>query len=231
MLVKKYDIVITDVMMPVMDGIELLHEIKRNYTISDIPVVLLTSKAEVSTRLEGLKRGADAFLAKPFSMEELHIVIDNLVDNVRRLKGKFTGAQMQEDHVEDAQVDGNDELFMERVAKCVNEHYSDSEFSTEELAQMVGVSRTHLHRQMKRLTGIPPSDFLRNIRLEKAYRLLKENKVNISQVAYSVGFATQSSFSIIFKRQYGISPKEVVDGLKVEDETITEDYNEKTIEE
>lgn len=230
LLVRRYDIVITDVMMPVMDGIELLREIKKNYTISDIPVVLLTSKSEVSTRLEGLKRGADTFLAKPFSMEELHVVIDNLVDNVRRLKGKFTGVQMQEDHVEDVQVEGNDELFMERVAKCVNERYSDSEFSTEEWAQMVGVSRAHLHRKVKLLAGISPGDFLRNIRLEKACRLLKENKVNISQVAYSVGFANQPTFSLVFKRRYGISPKEFAMSQKTE-EDLTEDDNKKTIEE
>ena len=94
---NEYDLVICDVMMPEMDGLTFLKQLKGNTNISDIPVILLTSKAEVSDRMEGLKKGADAYLAKPFNMEELHILIDNLVDNVRRLRGKFTGAQKQED--------------------------------------------------------------------------------------------------------------------------------------
>jgi DNA-binding response OmpR family regulator len=110
-----YDLVISDIIMPEMDGIELLKNIKTNTNISDVPVILLTSTSEVSDRLEGFKKGADAFLAKPFSMEELHILIDNLVSNVRRLKGKFSGAQDQTGKVEKVEVPGNNDLLMERI--------------------------------------------------------------------------------------------------------------------
>ena len=222
LLTKPFDLVITDVMMPEMDGITLLRSIKSNQRISDIPVILLTSKSEVSFRLEGLKKGADAFLAKPFSMEELHIQIDNLVDNVRRLKGKFSGAQIQEEKVEDVEVKGNDDQLMERIIKCTNENLSNPDFDVEELATMVGISRTHLHRKMKKMTGITASEFIRNIRLEQAARLMKENKINISQVAYSVGFNNQTHFSTVFKRHFGITPKAFLEQKTDNNETTTE---------
>lgn len=112
LLAGQYDVVVSDVMMPEMDGVALLRNIKGNANISDIPVILLTSKAEVADRLEGLKRGADAYMSKPFNMEELHVTIDNLVDNVRRLRGKFSGAQRQEERIEAVQVKGNDDALM-----------------------------------------------------------------------------------------------------------------------
>lgn len=205
-----FDLVITDVMMPEMDGITLLKSIKSNPNISDIPVILLTSKSEVSFRLEGLKKGADAFLAKPFSMEELHILIDNLVDNVRRLKGKFEVQQIKKDKIEEVEMQGNDDRFLEKVMQHINENIANPKFTIEDLAQKVGVSRTHLHRQMKRLTGVNCSEFIKNIRLEQAARLIKENKVNVAQVAFAVGFNNQTHFSTQFKKYFGMAPKEYI---------------------
>ena len=191
-----------------MDGITLLKNIKGNTNISDIPVILLTSKAEVSDRLEGLKKGADAFLAKPFSMEELHILIDNLVDNVRRLRGKFSGAQKQEEKVEKVEVKGNNDALMERIMKCINENLQDPDFNVERLTEKVGISRAQLHRKMKEITGISAGDFIRNLRLEQAARLIKEKKINVTQVAYAVGFNNQTHFSTIFKKHFGMTPTE-----------------------
>ena len=206
MLTKPYDLVVSDVMMPEMDGITLLKNIKSNMNISDIPVILLTSKSEVAFRLEGLKKGANAFLAKPFSMEELHVQIDNLVDNTHRLKGKYTEMQVQKDKEGVLQVKGNDDAMMEKVMLCIRENLSDADFNIEQLAENVGMSRTHLYRTIKRLTGFNASEFLRNIRLEQAARLIKEKKVSVSQVAYTVGFNSQSHFSMIFKKHFGVSP-------------------------
>ena len=207
-LSNSFDLVITDVMMPEMDGITLLRSIKSNSNISDIPVILLTSKSEVSFRLEGLKKGADAFLAKPFSMEELHILIDNLVDNVRRLKGKYEVRQITKDNMDEVELQGNDDRFLEKVVQHINENLMDPRFTIEDLAQKVGVSRTHLHRQMKRLAGVNCSEFVKNIRLEQAARLIKENKVNVSQVAFAVGYNSQTHFSTQFKKYFGMTPKE-----------------------
>ena len=203
-----FDLVISDVVMPEMDGITLLRNIKGNANISHVPVIMLTSKSEISDRLEGIKLGADAYLAKPFSLEELHLTIDNLIDNVRRLKGKFSGALKQDDKVEKIEVKGNDEELMERIMKVVNENMSDSDFNVEKMCDEVGVSRTQLHRKLKEMTGVPTSEFLRNIRLNEAARLIRERKINITQVSYMVGFANNSHFSTAFKKYFGMSPSE-----------------------
>lgn len=204
----RFDIVISDVMMPEMDGIQLLRSIKTNANISDIPVILLTSKADVADRLEGLKRGADAFIAKPFSIEELHIQIDNLVDNMRRVRGKYSGTQGQTDKVEEVKVEGNDDMLMKRIMKSVNEHLSDPEYNVERMSEDIGISRAQLHRKMKEITGISSSEFIRNIRLEQAAKLLSEGKINITQVAYAVGYNNQTHFSTVFKKHFGMSPTE-----------------------
>ena len=203
-----FDLVISDVVMPEMDGITLLKNIKGNANISHVPVIMLTSKSEISDRLEGIKLGADAYLAKPFSLEELHLTIDNLIDNVRRLKGKFSGALKQDDKVEKIEVKGNDEELMERIMKVVNENMGDSDFNVEKMCDEVGVSRTQLHRKLKEMTGVPTSEFLRNIRLNEAARLIREHKINITQVSYMVGFANNSHFSTAFKKYFGMSPTE-----------------------
>lgn len=203
-----FDLVVSDVVMPEMDGITLLRNIKGNANISHVPVIMLTSKSEISDRLEGIKLGADAYLAKPFSLEELHLTIDNLIDNVRRLKGKFSGALKQDDKVEKVEVKGYDEELMERIMKVVNENMSDSDFNVEKMCDEVGVSRTQLHRKLKEMTGVPTSEFLRNIRLNEAARLIRERKINITQVSYMVGFANNSHFSTAFKKYFGMSPTE-----------------------
>ena len=208
LLSDDFDLVVSDVVMPEMDGITLLKNIKGNANISHVPVIMLTSKSEISDRLEGIKLGADAYLAKPFSLEELHLTIDNLIDNVRRLKGKFSGALKQDDKVEKVEVKGNDEELMERIMKVVNENMSDSDFNVEKMCDEVGVSRTQLHRKLKEMTGVPTSEFLRNIRLNEAARLIREHKINITQVSYMVGFANNSHFSTAFKKYFGMSPTE-----------------------
>lgn len=208
---KQFDLVVSDVMMPEMDGFTLLRLIKTNMNINHTPVVMLTSKAAVANRLEGLEKGADAFLAKPFDMEELHMVINNLIRKNLRLKGKYSGTQQQKDKVEEKQVKGNDELLMERIMRVINDHLDDSDFNVDALTKEVGISRAQLHRKMKEMTGLPVSEFIRNIRLEQAVRLLEEQKINVTQVAYSVGFSNLAHFSTVFRKQFGVSPTEYVE--------------------
>jgi len=208
---KQFDLVVSDVMMPEMDGFTLLRMIKTNMNISHIPVVMLTSKAAVANRLEGLEKGADAFLAKPFDMDELHVVINNLISKNLRLKGKYSGTQQQKDKIEDKQVKGNDEALMERIMKVVNAHLDDSDFNVDTMTKEVGISRAQLHRKMKEMTGLPVSEFIRNIRLEQAVRLLEEQKINVTQVAYAVGFSNLAHFSTVFRKQFGISPTEYME--------------------
>ena len=216
LLTGKYDLVISDVMMPVMDGVTMLKKIKGNSNVSDIPVILLTSKSEVENRLEGLRKGADAFLAKPFNMEELHILIDNLVDNVRRIRGKYSGAQGQKAKIEQIQVKGNNDALMERVMKYMNEHLTDPDLNVEKLTEDVGISRAQLHRKLKEIAGVSAGEFIRNLRLEQAARLIEEGQINITQVAYSVGFNNQTHFSTVFKKHYGMSPSEYAETKRKE---------------
>lgn len=210
LLTEHFDCVVSDVMMPEMDGLTLLRMIKTNSNISDVPVIMLTSKSDVQHRLEGLKKGADAYMAKPFSLEELHVTINNLVNNVLRLRGKFSGAQQQRDRVVDIQVEGYDEQLMDRIMKSINENMDNPEFNVDMLTREVGVSRAQLHRKLKDMTGIPTSEFIRNIRLEQAARLLCEQKLNIAQVSLEVGFSNQAHFSTVFKKHFGMSPSEYI---------------------
>ena len=137
--------------------------------------------------------------------------IENLIAGRQRLKGKYSGAQQQADKVEVKEVKGNDELLMERVMKSINKNLADSDFNVDMLTQEVGISRAQLHRKMKEMTGISTSEFIRNIRLEQAARLLREQKINVTQVAYTVGFSNLAHFSTIFRKHFGISPSEYLE--------------------
>lgn len=206
---NEFDLVVSDVMMPRMDGIELLRNIKQTPKLSHIPVIMLTSKSEIEDRLEGLRRGADAYMAKPFNIEELKAQIANLIDNNRRLKGKYSGQlHTDDDAVSTPEVKGNDEALMEQILTVINKNLSDSDFNVETLATEICISRAQLHRKMKEITGISTSEYIRNLRMEHASRLIKEGKINITQIAYAVGFNNQAHFSTVFKKHFGMSPTE-----------------------
>lgn len=198
-------------MMPEMDGFTLLRLIKTNANISHIPVILLTSLSNVGNRLEGLKKGADAYINKPFVMDELRLTIDNLIANHLRLKGIYTGSLKQEGKMKNVYVKGNNEQLMERIMESINAHLGDNDYNIETLCNEVGISRAHLHRKMKEMTGISISEFIRNLRMEQAARLLKEQKLNVTQVAFTVGFNNQSHFSTVFRKYFGMTPREFCD--------------------
>lgn len=204
----RYDIVVSDIMMPEMDGFTLLRMIKANAQVSHVPVILLTSESEVGNRLQGLRQGADAFMAKPFLVDELAAQIDSLLANRRRAKGFYSGLIQQEDNVRRQDLKDNDKDLMERVMKSINNNISEGDYSVEQLAADVGLSRAQLHRRMKELTGITTTEFVRNIRLEQAARLLRERKVNVSQVCFALGYNSVSHFSRIFKQHFGVAPSE-----------------------
>lgn len=202
------DLVVSDVMMPEMDGFTLLSRMKNNTRTSHVPVVLLTTKIEHQSRLEGLAYGADAYIDKPFDLEELLICIAGLIANRKRLKGKFSGMQEQDGNIKPLELKGNDALLMEKIMAVVNERLSDSELSVVALSDAVGLSRAQLHRRVKDITGLSVGEFIRNLRLQQAAKLLEKGDVTVSQVAYTVGMSNPNHFSIAFKKYFGVSPTE-----------------------
>lgn len=200
------DLVISDVMMPVMDGVELLHRLKNHTATSHVPVILLTTKTDLRDRIAGLEQGADAYVDKPFDLEELEAEAATLIANRLRMKGKFSGMQEQKDTVRQIELKGNDEQLMERVMRVVNDRLSDSDFNVDALSAEVGLSRVQLHRRMKELTGLSVGEFIRNLRLQQAAKLLAQGDISVSQVTYAVGLSNPSHFATAFKKYFGVSP-------------------------
>lgn len=205
---KKPDLIVSDVVMPEMDGMAFVKTLKSNTETSHIPVILLSARRELQDRMAGLDNGADAYLAKPFYVSELKSLIHNLINNRLILKGKFSGEQQQKDKIENVELKSSDEQLMNRIMELVNANLSNSEFNIEDIVETLGISRTHLHRKLKEMTGLSAGKFILNLRLQQAAKLLEENGMNITQIAYAVGFTSQTHFSTIFKNYYGVTPSE-----------------------
>lgn len=200
------DLVISDVVMPEIDGYTLLHRLKNNTKTSHIPVILLTSKTDHQSRVQGFGKGADAYVDKPFSLEVLEARISSLIDNRIRMKGKFSGTQEQGEVVRPIEIKGNNDQLMEKVMKVINDRLSDENFNVEALGEEVGLSRAQLHRRIKELTGITVGEFIRNQRMQQAARLLEKGDVTIAQVAYAVGLVNPTHFTTAFKKYFGVTP-------------------------
>lgn len=207
-LKEKPHLVISDVMMPEMDGITLSRKMKQHINLNHIPVILLTAKSKTEDRIEGLETGADAYLVKPFNSELLKTTIHNLITNRERLRSKFTSEKQVEEKLEKIEKKSNDDILMEKVIKTINEHLADTSLNVEMLAANVGMSRVHMHRKLKELTGQSARDFIKTIRLKQAATLLRENGLTVSEVAYTTGFSNISHFSNSFKEFTGMSPTE-----------------------
>lgn len=205
---KLPDLVVSDVMMPEMDGFTLLRRLKNNTKTSHIPVILLTTKVEQAARVEGLDYGADAYIDKPFDLEELLATAASLIANRQRVRGKFSGVQEQKDTVKPIELKGNDAQLMEKIMKVVNDRLSDSDFNVEALAAEVGLSRVQLHRRVKEMTGITIGEFIRNLRMQQAAKLLEQGDITVSQVTYAVGMVNPNHFAAAFKKYFGASPSE-----------------------
>jgi signal transduction histidine kinase/ligand-binding sensor domain-containing protein/DNA-binding response OmpR family regulator len=205
---EKIDLVISDIMMPEMDGITLCRKIKQNINISHIPIIMLTARSKSEDRIEGLEVGADAYLVKPFNTEVLRTTVFNLINNRERLKGQRSSELIIEEKADRIERASNNEVLMNKIMKVINERISDPEFNVETLAASIGLSRVHTHRKLKELTNQSTKNFIRNVRLKQAAILLIENDLSVSEVAYSTGFTSISHFSSSFKEFYGVSPTE-----------------------
>jgi len=216
-LQDKPHMVISDVMMPEMDGIALTKKIKSNININHIPVILLTAKASDEDKAEGLETGADAYVSKPFNIDLLKVRISNLLENRERLEHKTADEPANKAMIKPVILRSSDQILYEKVIKLINENISDPDLNVEFLANGVGMSRVHMHRKLKELTNQSARDFIRTIRLKQAADLLTGQKLTVSEVVYALGFTNLSHFSNSFREFYGISPREYAEKFRRED--------------
>ena len=202
------DILVSDVIMPVMDGIELCEKIRKNPNISSLPIILLTARGLDQDRIEGMEAGADAYMTKPFNMNVLKTTAENLIKARERLKVSFSDPRVDESDIREVDIKTPDDRLLDRIVRVVNEHLGDSGLTVEQVAAEVGISRVHLHRKLKELTGQTSRDFIRNLRLKKAAEMLSGKKYAIAELADAVGFQSASSFTTAFKDLFGVSPTE-----------------------
>lgn len=197
-------LIISDVMMPLMDGLELCHKIKSEFDTSHIPVILLTAKNSPESVLKGLKEGADDYVTKPFFIKQLRARIENLINCRKVLIDKFNKGSLI--HPSDITVTGIDENFMSEIVDIIEEHISETELNIVFLAKSIGMSHSAMYKKIKSITGLSGNEFIRNIRLKRAGRLLKSSNTNISDVIYQVGFNNRSYFSKCFHEMYNMTP-------------------------
>lgn len=205
------DLIVSDVMMPEMDGIEFCKYVKGNLDISHIPVILLTARNKEEDRVEAYEVGADAFISKPFNLGVLHARIRNLLKYKERMARDFKNQLVFE--VKDLNYTSLDEDFMQRAINCVNNHLEDTEFDQPQFADEMLTSKSTLYKKLKSLTGLNTSAFIRNVRMKAACRIMEEKGTNIrvSELAYAVGFNDPKYFSACFKKEFGMLPSEYIE--------------------
>ncbi|MDC1105546.1 ATP-binding protein [Prolixibacteraceae bacterium] len=212
---QKPQLILSDVMIPIMDGWKLCDRVKTDFNLSHIPVVLLTALNDDENEITGYNTGADAYIPKPFSLSHLHSVVNNLLSNSEKRKEKFHNALfvgVNTDHLSDL-----DRNFLDKAEEIVVRNINDPEFSVQILSDLLAMSRSNLHQKLKILCNITPSDYILSLRLTNSIELLKSKNYRINEVAYLTGFSTPSHFASTFKRYFGGSPKDFLNGkIKVD---------------
>lgn len=198
------DLIVSDVMMPGMDGIELCRKIKSDSRVSHIPVILLTARSKEEQKLEGLECGADDYITKPFSFDILQLRIKRLIQQQEQLHKDFK--KFIEVKASDIKITSLDETLIRKAIDCVENNISNADFSVEDLSHELGMSRVHLYKKLLALTGKPPLEFIRSIRLQRAAQLLEKSQLSVSEVAYQVGFNNPKYFARYFKEEFNILP-------------------------
>ena len=203
---QRPDLVVSDIMMPVMDGQELCRRIKEDEELNHIPVMLVTANAVPDVKMEGLASGADDYLVKPFDMEEALVRINNMIKTRSQLRERYSREVVIKPS--DVAVTSEEEAFVERARTLIEEHIDDSDFGVQELASELGLSSRQLQRRLRETVDQSPVEFMRGLRLQRAAQLLEQQFGNVSEVAYAVGFTSLSYFAKCFRDQYGQSPSE-----------------------
>jgi len=208
------DLIISDLMMPLKDGFELCSILKENTLTSHIPIIILTAKSAMDSKLKGLSEGADDYLTKPFHTEELHLRIHNLIESRRKLRMKYAqeGPTLNKEAAYTSGpgiIAANDEVFLSEVRSYITDNLDKESFTIDDFAQLLFISRTQLYRKLKALTDMSPSEFVRNHRLDVARELLEQKAGNVNEISIRVGIPNRSYFSRMFKARFGILPSEI----------------------
>ena len=199
-------LVVSDVMMPVMDGLELCRRIKSDLQLSHIPVILLTAKTAEGSVMEGYEAGADDYLVKPFNVDMLKLRINKFIELAKMSHRRFRQkVDVAPDEITSTPLD---EQFLKRAIEIVERHISDSDFSVEALGQELAMNRVALWKKLQAITGKGPADFIRSIRVKRGLRLLDAGEMNVSEIAYAVGYNTVKRFTENFKAEFGMTPSE-----------------------
>ncbi|WEK20146.1 MAG: two-component regulator propeller domain-containing protein [Candidatus Pedobacter colombiensis] len=217
------DLIISDVMMPNMDGIQMLDQLKNDIRTSHIPMILLTAKSSVESQIEGLKYGADLYITKPFHTDYLLISIENLINSRKKLFEQLSNALNKKIVTlgpEEIVITSKDETFLKETIKIVEEGMKDSNFNIEEVATTIGMGRTTFYKKLKSLTSLSPVEFVRDMRLKRSKQLLDAGMQTVSEIGYLVGFNSLPYFSTCFKEKYKISPSEYMKGIKKDLEAV-----------
>jgi signal transduction histidine kinase/ligand-binding sensor domain-containing protein/AraC-like DNA-binding protein len=205
---ERIDLVISDVLMPDMDGLTLCKKIKENIHTSHIPVILLTAKGEIENRIEGLEVGADSYIPKPFHPDHLFIRIEKLIERMELIRKKFRNFQdLELTHLTPGIGEKDDDFFL-KITKCIQLHMSEPEFNAETMADEVGMSKASLYKKVKTITGLTPHGLIKQYRLKKAADLLKNSNMSVSEVIYETGFNSRSYFYKSFNEMYQCHPKD-----------------------
>lgn len=197
-------LVVSDVMMPVMDGFELCKLIKSNFENSHIPVILLTAKNTLQSRITGLELGADAYIEKPFDIEHLQVQITNLLTNRNKLREYFVNSPMA--HLKSIAHTNADESFLGKLNDVIHTHIDDQDLDVDKLAKYMNMSRTSLFRKIKMIAELTPNELINLTRLKKAAELLAETELKVYEISYMVGFNSQTSFGRSFFKQFEMTP-------------------------
>ena len=200
------DIIVSDIMMPEMDGLELTHTLKTDLKTCHIPIILLTAKASQEQKLEGLEEGADSYIPKPFNSRHLQIRVKKLLELRKKMQERYKGQLLVAE--DDKDLSRLDRRFLNKISQIVEEHRDKEEFSVEELSLLLGLSRVHVYRKIKKLTGMSVSEFVRSVKLKLSLNLIKNSGKTMAEIAYEVGFSSPSYFTKCFKDQFGMSPSE-----------------------
>ena len=208
------DLVISDVMMPEMNGYELCTAIKSDINLCHIPIIFLTAKNDIDSKVKGLKVGAEAYIEKPFSYDYLKAQILSLLNNRQKEREAFSKRPFFP--VQNMQMSKEDEEFMNKVIEVINANLKDETFNVERMAEELCLSRSSLLRKIKTLFNLSPIDFIRLIRLKKAAELIQDGKYRVGEICYMVGFNNPSYFSKCFQKQFGMKPGEFVNGKREE---------------